>query len=45
MQDEIILATTDIISFRDVAQLSRDGYDVVMEGDIVAARRRLNCTP
>lgn len=39
MKDEIIIATTDLISFRDVAQLRREGYDVVMEGDIVAARR------
>lgn len=44
MKEEIILATTDFISLRDVAQLQRDGYDVVMESDIVAARRRLNCT-
>jgi len=34
---EIILATTSDLSFHDIAQLQRNGYDVIMEEDKIVA--------
>ena len=36
---QLILLTTEEITLKQIAQLCRDGYDIIMHGNIVVVRK------